>query len=161
MQLANAAQGAAAGLRAGRLRGRPTTSTPASFVWTRAVSACHAAHDEVSVGNCPREASTSQGVGWVGGWVVEGEGEGEGMVLEEVVVGADRERNDGQASSFSFSKSFSPFFFFTWTFLFHSSTAALHTKVFGLLNSCCLKFQFRPGRLCCLSPVCLCDKTAE
>lgn len=129
MQLANAAQGPAAGLRAGRLRGRPTTSTPASFVWTRAVSACRAAHDEVSVGNCPREASTSQGVGWVGGWVGEGEveGEGEGMVLEEVVVGADRERNDGQASSFSFSKSFFSFFFFTWTPLFFS---------LPLFNSC-------------------------
>lgn len=98
----------------------------------------------------------------MGGWV--GEGEGEGMVLEEVVVGADRERNDAQASSFSFSKSFFSFFFLHGLhsfFLFHSSTAALHRKVFGLLNSCCLKFQFRPGRLCCLSAVCLCDKTAE
>lgn len=62
MRPANAVQGHAAGLQAGRLRGRPATSTPASFVWTRAVSACRAAHDEVSVGNCPREASTSQGV---------------------------------------------------------------------------------------------------
>lgn len=48
-------------IQAGRLGGRPATSTPASFVWTRAVSACRAAHDEVSVGNCPHEASTSQG----------------------------------------------------------------------------------------------------
>lgn len=65
--LANAVQGLAAGLQAGRLGGRPATSTLASFVWTRAVSACRAAHDEVSVGNCPREASTSQGVMGEGG----------------------------------------------------------------------------------------------
>lgn len=66
MGLANAVQSRAAGLQAGRLEGRPATPTPASFVWTRAVSACRSAHDEVSVGNCPHEASTSQGV-MVGG----------------------------------------------------------------------------------------------
>jgi len=69
--LTNAVQGRAAGL--GRLRGRPATSTSASFVWTRAVSGCHRAHDEVSVGNCPCEASTSQGVMVEGGRMGEAE----------------------------------------------------------------------------------------
>lgn len=116
MGLANAAQGHAAGLQAGRLEGRPTTSTPASFVWTRAVSACRAAHDEVSVGNCPHEASTSQGVMGEGGWGRQG---------------ADRERNDTLGSSYSLSLPRSVLFTPPFFLVFPSSlpTAAAHMKV--------------------------------
>jgi len=96
---ANALQGRAAGLQADS-EAEPATSTPASFVWTRAVSGCRAAHDEVSVGNCPREASTSQG--GMGGWWGGGWGR----------HGADRERNDTLGSSYSLSRSSSlPHFF--------------------------------------------------
>lgn len=105
--LANAVQGHTAGLQAGRLGGRPATSTSASFVWTRAVSGCHAAHDEVSVGNCPREASTSQGV------MVEGGRTG--------VLGADRERNDTRGSSHSLSFSFLPSYSLLFSFLAFSA----------------------------------------
>lgn len=79
--LANAVQSCAAGLQANRLRGRPATSTPTSFVWSRAVSACRAAHDEVSVGNCPCEASTSQGVMGEGG---REDGEGKELTQREM-----------------------------------------------------------------------------
>lgn len=116
VQLANAVQGPAAGLRAGRLGGRPTTSTPASFVWTRAVSACRAAHDEVSLGNCPREASTSQGVGWVGGFwgagVWGGEGDGFGGSGDEGWGATEREMTPKPPPSPASSFFSLPFFFF-------------------------------------------------
>lgn len=127
-------QSSAAGL--GTLGGRPTTSTPASFVWTRAVSGCHGAHDEVSVGNCPREASTSLGV--------MGELCGGGGGRQR----ADTERNDTLGSSYSLSFLLTSPVSLEFSSWLHPQ---LHRAVHGASALKCLHLiSYQPVSLCLL-----------